>query len=100
MVVADMSRSCAAAAPVRIGPGVLRGLPPWAGIDDAVVVGEHDGGGAVPHAQLGEDRADVCLDGRLAHDEGGSDLGVGGAAGHVPQDVVLALGQLLDTSSV
>jgi hypothetical protein len=40
-------------------------------------VGVADGLGAVSCAGLGEDVVDVCLDGRVADDEGGGYLGVG-----------------------
>ena len=72
------------------------GLRPWAGVDDPVVVGEDDRGGPVADSELGEDRADVALDRRLADEQGGGDLGVRRPACHVPQDVVLPLGELVD----
>ena len=50
----------------------------------------------VADAELGEDRADVALHGRLADDQGGGDLGVRRPSRHLPQDVVLALGQGVD----
>src|SRR3989442_10695134 len=67
-----------------------------AGLDDPVVEGEHDGGGAVSQAELGEDVADVALHRGLAHEQLGRDLGVAGAAADEAEDVELASGQLLD----
>ena len=46
------------------------------GLDQAVVERENDGGGPVAEVELGEDVADVGLDGALAEYEVAGDLGV------------------------
>ena len=48
----------------------------------------------VAHAELAEYPGHVCLDGGLAEEQPGSDLGVGQPAGDQLQDLELALGQL------
>ena len=50
-------------------PTVATWAPPGVGVDDPVVVGEHDGRRPIAHAELREDRADVGLHGGLADDE-------------------------------
>lgn len=56
-----------------------------AGVDEAVLVGEHHGLGAVTQVELGEHAADVALHRRLGHDQARGDLrvrqsfGLGGA---------------------
>ncbi len=65
-----------------------------AGSDDPMVVGEHDGGGAIPHAELREDGPDVRLHCRLSDVERCRDLGVGGTTGHVPEHFVLSVREL------
>ena len=54
----------------RIGPWGRARPRPRVGVDDAVVVGEHDGCGPVAHAEFGEDGADVALDRGLARRRG------------------------------
>ena len=65
-----------------------------AGLDEASLVGEHDGLGAVVEVELGEDACDVRLDGGVADDEFAGDVGVREAAGDEPQHFELARGQL------
>jgi hypothetical protein len=67
---------------------------PVAALDETGFVGEHHGLRAVVEAELGEDARDMGLDGRVADDQLGSDLGVGQAAGQLSQDVDLARCQL------
>ncbi len=64
--------------------------------DEAVVEGEHDGGGAVAQIELREDVADVALHGRLAHKELLGDLGVARPATHHAEHIELAPRELLD----
>src|SRR5918993_4259137 len=87
VMVFVMATACARSPPRTSEHGRVRGLPPRGegrapglgpGARDAVVVGVDDGRGPVPHGQLGEDGADVRLDGGLADVEGPGDLGVGG----------------------
>src|SRR5829696_5858634 len=66
---------------------------PPSGGGEAVPVRVDDRAGPVPHAELGEDAADVRLDGRLADHQRGGDLGVGRAGGHLPQHVQLPVGE-------
>jgi hypothetical protein len=47
-----------------------------AGLHESGFVGEYDCLDAVAHAELGEYPGDVCLDGGLAEEQLGSDLGV------------------------
>src|SRR5215207_2120317 len=51
-------------------------------------------------AELGEDRADVFLDGRLRQAQGFRDSAVGEAAGHLPEDVSLAVGQPVELAGL
>ncbi len=69
---------------VRYPPGCTR---PWS-------KGEHDGGGPVPHAELGEDVADVGLDRALADVELVADLGVGRPRADQLEDAPLPFGEL------
>src|ERR1700727_1132464 len=60
---------------------------------DVVAVRVADRGRAVPRPGLGEDPADVGLDGVVAQEQLRSDLRVGHPAGDHAQDLRLALGQ-------
>src|SRR6266511_577562 len=63
---------------------------------EAVLVCEHDGGRAVPQAELREDVADVGLHGSLADEQLAADLLVRGTTGDQPQHVQLSPGELVD----
>ena len=61
-----------------------------AGLDDAVLVGEHDGLHPVAEAEFEQDSADVALDGRLGDDQPRGDLAVLESAGHQHEHLTLA----------
>ncbi len=67
-----------------------------AGLNEARLVGEDDGLGAVVEVELGEDARDVGLDGGVAYDELAGDVGVGHAAGDEPEHFELARCQLCE----
>src|SRR5204862_760678 len=64
--------------------------------DDAVIEREHDRGGTITQAELGEDAADVALHRRLTQEQVFGDLDVGGALRHETQHVDFASGELRD----
>src|SRR5262245_2717760 len=65
-------------------------------LDEAGLVGEHDGLDPVAEAELLEDVGDVGLDGCLADEELLPDLVVGQAAGDEPQNIPLARGEFVE----
>jgi hypothetical protein len=65
-------------------------------LNGTVVEGVDHGGGAVAHAELGEDVADMGPHRGLAHVECGPNLGVARTSREEPQHVVFAFGELLE----
>jgi hypothetical protein len=63
------------------------------------LVGEHDGLDPALHPELAQQPGDVGLDGRLAEEELAAHRRVGHAPREEPQDLGLALGELLETPS-
>jgi hypothetical protein len=64
------------------------------GLDQAGLVGQDDGLGAVVQAELGENPRDVGLDGGITEERLASDVGVGHAAGEQAHDLQLAGGEI------
>src|SRR5690242_11033778 len=88
------SRSAAGPLP-RIAAATHLPLP-RTGDDETGLVGEHHRLRAVPEFQLGEDVADVRLDGVLADHQGRGDLRVGQPGRDQPQRLPLAAGEILE----
>src|SRR5580704_11384564 len=66
------------------------------GADQAALVGEDDGLGAVAQRELHQDAADVRLDRLLGDHQVARDLAVGHAAGDEAQHLGLAVGQAVE----
>src|SRR5690348_16533225 len=74
---------------------VWRSASDGAWCDEAALVGKDDSLDAVAESELHQDARDVRLDGCLADDEAGRDLGVGEAAGEELEHLELTRGQLV-----